>query len=499
MATNNIAQDSAEIIRGAILADKPADINTWPDKSLLESVWRLFPAAKTTKLDVIDASKIRSQFSSISKHGRIPTNTAASTQLPDIMIELASKLALTYENVHRGQSQASQTTTRMFENSYRVIASFVNARSWREIILYRSATEAINSVMYSLMTEFRDGDNLVTTFMEHNSNYVPWYALTHEILPRFGIRVECRIARFDRESGELDLDHMASLVDNRTKIICCTGASNFVGTKPPLDKIREMAENSGYQQPNGIRRSYLLIDGAQLVPNAYIDVVETDIDYLAWSFHKILAPIGVGALYAREEILKTMKPFQYGGDMIAEGQVTPEHVGYNVLPWRFAAGTPNIVGTIIAAEALRFLVNIVLGVVPRYFNGGPPLTELDRAQVKRAMMLVQEYERKMSTFLLEKLAQIKGLTVYGPRKAERRTAVVAFNISKMDPFSVATCLDKLGIESRAGCHCATLAHHFYHLNPPASCRISPYIYNTMQEMEFIHAALKRIAQHQVTC
>ena len=214
--------------------------------------------------------------------------------------------------------------------------------------------------MYSLLTSFRDGDNLVTTYMEHNSNYVPWYGLTKEILPKFGISVECRIAKFDKETGQLDLDDLRNLVDSKTKIVCCSGASNFLGTKNPIAKIRAIANSSGYTQPNGDVKSYLLIDAAQSVPNFYVDVRELDVDFLAWSFHKMLSPYGIGALYAKEGLLEEMMPFLYGGDMIAEGQVSPEKVEYNLLPWKFTAGTPNILGTILSAQSIRLLLDFAL-------------------------------------------------------------------------------------------------------------------------------------------
>src|SRR5216110_1040754 len=187
--------------------------------------------------------------------------------------------------------------------------------------------------MYSLLTEVRDGDNVVTTLMEHNSNYVPWYAMCREILLRFGRRVQCRLARFDPVTGELDLEHLASLIDARTKLVCCTGASNFLGTRTPLAAVRALADASGYPQPAGDRRSYLLVDAAQLVPGSFVDVQALDVDYLAFSFHKLLAPFGVGVLYAKEHLLASSLPFLDGGDMFAEGRVFPDRVGYTCLPW----------------------------------------------------------------------------------------------------------------------------------------------------------------------
>jgi len=175
----------------------------------------------------LDTHRIRAHFD-LASSGRIVTNNAASTQPPRQLLDLYRSLVPSYDNVHRGQSTASQRTTEMFEESYDTIAGWLNAPSRRSIATYRNTTEAHNAVMYSLLTEFRDGDNIVTTMMEHNSNFVPWYALCREILPRLGRNVECRVARFDHLTGELDLDHLASLVDSRTKLVCCTGASNFL-------------------------------------------------------------------------------------------------------------------------------------------------------------------------------------------------------------------------------------------------------------------------------
>jgi cysteine desulfurase/selenocysteine lyase len=357
--------------------------------------------------------------------------------------------------------------------------------------LYRNTTEAINAVMYSLLTEFGDGDNVVTTMMEHNSDYVPWHGLCREILPRFGRRVECRLARFDPGTGELDLDHLASLIDARTKLVCCTGASNFLGTRTPLTAVRALADASGYRQPSGERRSYLLVDGAQLVPGSFTDVAALDVDYLAFSGHKMLAPFGVGVLYAKEHLLASSLPFLYGGDMVAEGRVFPDRVGYDALPWKYAAGTPNILGAIVSAQALRLLVDLALTPDrPAYFGTARPL---DRAAVQAAMTGVGRWNQQLTSRALDGLASVPGLTIYGPREAARRTSLVAFNLAGRDPVGVAEALNQAGIESRAGCHCATLAHHALGLDPPASCRLSFYLYNTPDEVDQAVAAVAAVA------
>jgi cysteine desulfurase / selenocysteine lyase len=448
------------------------------------------PGAMAVSPGPVDVQAIRNHFT-FPELGRIVTNNAASTQPPDELLGLYRSLAAGYENVHRGQSSASRAMTGLFEESYDTIARFVGAPGRASIALYRNTTEAINAVMYSLLTEFRDGDNVVTTMMEHNSNYVPWHAMCREILPRLGRRVECRLARFDPVTGELDLGHLGSLIDARTKLVCCTGASNFLGTRPPLGAVRALAGASGYPQPGGERRSHLLVDAAQLVPGSFTDVQALGADYLAFSFHKLLAPFGIGVLYAREHLLRSSLPFLYGGDMIAEGRVFPDRVEYNDLPWKHAAGTPNILGAIVSAQALRILLDLALTPDrPTYFGTARPL---GRGAIEAAMNRVSAWNRQLTARALDGLGAIPGITIYGPRDASRRTSLVAFNLAGRDPVSVAEDLNRAGVESRAGCHCATLAHHALRLNPPASCRLSFYLYNTPDEVDRAVAAVAATA------
>jgi len=439
--------------------------------------------------ETIDVRAVRRHFL-FPGRARVALNNAASTQPPRELLALYASLGPDYENVHRGQSSASAAMTERFEESYDTIARFIGAPGPASIALYRNTTEAINAVMYSLLTEFRDGDNVVTTLMEHNSNYVPWYAMCREILPRFGRRVQCRLARFDPVSGELDLEHLASLIDGRTKLVCCTGASNFLGTRNPLAAVRALADASGYYQPNGERRSWLLIDGAQLVPGSFTDVRALGADYLAFSFHKLLAPFGVGVLYAREQLLNPALPFLYGGDMIAEGRVFHDRVEYNALPWKYAAGTPNILGAIVSGQALRLVLDLALTPGrPTYFRTETPL---EPAVVRAAMDRIADWNARLAGRVLDGLGAVDGLTVYGPRDPHRRAPLVAFNLAGHDPFAVAEALDRDGIEARAGCHCATLAHRALDLSPPASCRLSFYCYNTLDDVDRAVDALARL-------
>jgi|1185.fasta_scaffold09218_2 cysteine desulfurase/selenocysteine lyase len=443
------------------------------------------PGSVPSRLDV---ERVRSHFD-FPRTGRVVTNNAATSQVPRELIELYGRISPWYESVHRGQSAASRRMTAEFEESFDTIATWVNAPSRRCLATYRNTTEAINSVMYSLLTEFRDGDNVVTTLMEHNSNFVPWYALAREVLPRLGRHVECRVVRFDHETGELDLDHLAELVDDRTKLVCVTGASNFLGTKPPLHLVRRIADESGYRRADGASGSLLLVDAAQLAPSSVIDVVAMEVDYLAFSFHKLLAPFGVGLLYAREPLLESSLPFLYGGDMIAEGRVSPHFVEYNDLPWKYAAGTPNVLGVIASAQALRLLVDLALDPAEPWFESPRPLP---RTEVESAMALVSTHVSGLTDEALLRARAIPGLRVYGPGPEVPRSPLLAFTVRGRDPRAVALALDEHGIEARAGCHCATLAHLDLRLSPPASCRLSFAAYTSPDDVDRALGALERV-------
>jgi cysteine desulfurase/selenocysteine lyase len=238
----------------------------------------------------------------------------------------------------------------------------------------------------------------------------------------------------------------------------------------------------------------LLVDGAQLVPSTFVDVQELDVDYLAFSFHKMLAPFGIGVLYARKRLLQSSLPFLYGGDMIAEGRVTPECVEYNALPWKYAAGTPNILGTIVSAQAIRLLLDLALNPnEQRYFRSD---REITNGIVAGAMSRVGQYTMALAGNAMDRLRTVNGITIYGPERPDRRTSLVAFNIAGRNPIEIAEKLNNLGIESRAGCHCATLAHRHLNLDPPASCRLSFYLYNTLDEVEFATNAVGMIVTNE---
>ncbi|WP_426566832.1 aminotransferase class V-fold PLP-dependent enzyme [Angustibacter sp. McL0619] len=439
----------------------------------------------------MDVDRVRSHFA-FPDLGRVATNNAATSQPPRELLRLLESLTEDYDNVHRGQSSASRRTSERFESAYDTFAQWLNAPSRRSIATYRNTTEAINAVMYMLLTQFRDGDNVVTTMMEHNSNFVPWYGMCHEILPAFGRRVECRVARFDHATGALDLEHLAELVDERTKLVCVTGASNFLGTKPPLRTIRAIADRSGYVRDDGRTGSLLLVDAAQLVPSSFVDVQQLDVDFLAFSCHKMLAPFGVGVLYAKEQLLAAGRPFLYGGDMVAEGGVSVDRVDYNDLPWKYAAGTPNILGVIASARALRLVVDLVSPEgAPRWFDDDRPLP---RSVVAQAMHRVGGHTRSLTELAMQEAMTIDGLRWYGPALGTPRAPLLAFTVDGVDPIRLAEGLNLEGVEARAGCHCATLAHRDLGLNPPATCRLSFALYTSADDVALAMDAVRRVVR-----
>lgn len=476
--------------------------------------------------------------------GRIFVDSTASTQMPLPVLERLAGSLFHYANIHRGEYDSSRLSTLEFERAYNIAANLVNADSWREIVMGRNATEMINLVMRGTAAQFRDGDNVVVTRLEHNSNYVPWFGL-QGMLKNFGRSIEVRIVDFDRATGELNMDQFARKVDSKTKIVAATGASNFMGIKPDLKNIANLAHSSRYEQPDGSKGSYFLVDGAQLVPGSHVDVQDIDCDFLAWSFHKMAIPLGVGALYGKKSILDQLDPFLYGGDMVAK--VREGNVTYKQSPWKFTAGTPNILGTIGTGYGITFMINLGLGNlfeeqpgtngnsellcrqiateillntprgdteimydVPEIFvdifgaylaendgleglfqDQGRRLTE-SRNVVRSAMNNIMYHEQELTQRAIDGLKENGMVTLYGPLDATKRTGLLAFNVRGMNPQTVAMRLNEKGIEVRHGTLCAQLAQQ--HCGIEESARMSFYVYNTIQDVDRAVAAVNDLTE-----
>lgn len=468
-------------------------------------------------------------------------DSTASTHLPQPVLEQVVKTLFQYANVHRGEYDASQITTEEFETAYNIAANLVNAQSWREIIFRRNATESINVVMRGVEQEIRDGDNIVVTGLEHNSNYVSWYGL-QQLLKRRGINIEMKITPFNHQTGEVDMKFLERAINNRTKIVAVTGASNFMGTKPDIIKIGELAKASKYKHTLSQEKgSYFLVDGAQLVPGDPVDVQQIGCDFLAWSFHKMCLPLGVGGLYARQTVMEQFTPDLFGGDMVED--VKPGEVKYKPLPWRFTAGTPNILGTIGVGYGIPILINMALGhyspeagddverlgkrtvvdilmhtqcgdfefpyTVPQenadnfrlYITRHSDVISMlrdtqarkrkTREVVYQAMSAIQEHKSTLTQYALDEVSKIPEVTVYGPQDASERAGLIAFNIEGRSHQSTAMELNKLGIETRNGVHCASLAHHYLGLE--GSVRMSFYVYNNKHDVKAAVSAIRDVA------
>lgn len=373
-------------------------------------------------------------------------DSAASSQKPVQVIEaMGEYYRCCYANVHRGVYALSERATEMYEAARKTVARFIGARTWREVIFTRNATESVNLVAHTwARANLRPGDEILITEMEHHANLVPWQQVA-----RAG-GATLRYIPID-EQGLLQLDALDHLLNERTRLVACTQTSNVLGTITPVKTIVEKAHAVG---------AVCLIDGAQSVPHMPVNVQELGCDFLVFSGHKMCGPSGIGVLWGRRELLEAMPPFMTGGDMIR--RVTFEGAEWNELPYKFEAGTPAI------AEAIG------LGAAVEY------LTAL-------GMDKVRAHEKELTAYALERLAEVPGLRVLGPPDAEIHGGLAAFVMEGLHPHDLAAILDAEGIAVRAGHHCAMPLHAKFGL--PATTRASFYIYTLPQEIDALVEAL----------
>ncbi len=375
-------------------------------------------------------------------------DSGATSQKPKQVIEAVARFYReTNANVHRGLYQLAVEATELYEEARGRVAAFIGAHP-EETIFTRGTTEALNLLAYSL-GEIRvgPGDEILVTVMEHHANLVPWQVLSQRkgaILRAVGITSE----------GELDLEDFRRKLTSRTRIVAVTHVSNVLGTVNPIPEIAEMAHGVG---------AVVVVDAAQSVPHMEVKVRELGCDFLAFSGHKMLGPMGIGVLWGRREHLEEMPPFLTGGEMIRE--VWIDRATWNDLPYKFEAGTPPV------AQAVG------LGAAVDYLQG------LGMEEVRR-------HEERLVAEALEGLLARDYVEVYGPRDPGKRGGVLAFNLRGVHPHDVATLLDQEGIAIRAGHHCAQPLHRL--LGVPASCRVSFYVYNTREEIEAFLSALDRV-------
>lgn len=373
-------------------------------------------------------------------------DSGATAQKPERVIEVVNRLHREQNaNIHRGVHQLSAEATELYEQARERVRSFIGAASREEVIFTAGATASINTVAYAWSDRFLGaGDNIIISEMEHHSNIVPWQMMAQ----RRG--AEIRVLPFG-EAGRLQVEMLDSLLDERTRMVAVTQASNTLGTRPDLAAVIEKAHRAG---------AHVMVDGCQGVVHGGVDVVALDCDFYAFSGHKLYAPTGIGVLYGKRELLEQMPPFLCGGDMV--DRVSFERTTYAPLPLKYEAGTANYIGAIGLGEAVEYL----------------------RALDLKA---VEEYERDLMRYASDQLLGVDGLKIYGT--TEDKCSIISFNVEGVHHYDLGMILDKLGIAIRTGQHCAepVMAHY----GVTGMCRASIAMYNTREEMDALVRGVER--------
>lgn len=398
----------------------------------------------------------RSAFPILGKviYGKYPLaylDNAATTQKPRQVVEaMTEEYYNVNANVHRGVHFLSQQATDLHEASRETVRRFLNARSTSEIVFTRGTTESINLVASCFGQAFmKEGDEVILSEMEHHSNIVSWQLLQ----ARSGIRL--RIVPIT-DDGLLKMDEYEKLFNERTKIVSITHVSNVLGTINPVKDIIRIAHEHGVP---------VLIDGAQSTPHMPIDVQELGCDFFAFSGHKIYGPTGIGVLYGKEEWLDRIPPYMGGGEMIKT--VSFEKTTFNDLPYKFEAGTPDYVASTGLAQALDFVTSI-------------------------GFDAIQAHERDLTTYAMQRLMEVEGMKIYGPKEVSLHDAVISFQVGNIHHLDMGTLLDRLGIAVRTGHHCAEPLMR--RLGIEGTCRASFALYNTREDVDALVEGIKRVKQ-----
>lgn len=370
-------------------------------------------------------------------------DSAATTQKPKQVIDTMTYYYENYNaNVHRGVYKLSEEASIAYENSHRDVAKFIGAE-FEEVSFTKNATESINSLTNILTRNLKKGDEILISKMEHHSNIVPWqYVSSQKGLVLKYVELT--------KDGRLDLKSLENSLTKKTKVVSLTHVSNVLGTVNPIKEISKLTKEAG---------CLFVVDGAQSVPHMKVNVKDLGCDFLAFSGHKMLGPTGIGVLYGRKELLENLDPFLFGGGMISE--VKEQTTTWASLPWKFEAGTPNIAEAIGLSAAIKYLERI-------------------------GMENVESHEKYLVSYATEKLSQINGLKIYGPKD---RGGLVSFNVGKIHPHDLSTILDHEGIAIRGGHHCAMLLMSMLGLT--GSSRASFYIYNTREEIDFLVEGIEK--------
>lgn len=407
-----------------------------------------------TKQAELDIRAIKEQFPIFKRRVRgkplVYLDNAATSQKPQCVIDAEREFYERYNaNVHRGAYHIAEEATAAYEAAREKIARFINAPSKECIVFTRGTTEAINLVAYSWgWASLKEGDEILLTEMEHHSNIVPWQLIAE----RTGAKIKVVPITDD---GLLDMDAFERMLTERVRIVAVAHVSNVLGTINPVREICQKAHEAG---------AVVLVDGAQAAPHLPVNVQAIGCDFYTLSGHKMCGPTGSGVLYGRKELLEAMPPFLGGGEMIRT--VTFERTTFNEVPYKFEAGTPPIAQAIALGAAVDFLTSV-------------------------GMEQIRAHEFELTSYALERLREVCGITIYGTALPTQRGGVIAFNVSDIHPHDIATFLDAHGICIRAGHHCAQPLMR--RLNVSATARVSFYLYNTSEDIDaFVEAVNKAV-------
>jgi cysteine desulfurase/selenocysteine lyase len=372
-------------------------------------------------------------------------DNAATSQKPLSVINGISDFYLHHNsNVHRGVHSLSQQATVLYEVARKSVQHYLNAEKEEEIIFTRGTTESINLLAHSLSGLIQEGDEIISTEMEHHSNFVPWQSLALQRKATF------KVARIS-DKGELSLDELASSITDKTKILAITHASNTLGTINDIREVCRMAHQ---------KNCMVVVDGAQYIPHGKVDVKDLDCDFYAFSGHKLFGPTGIGVLYGKKELLDSMPPYQYGGGMIEE--VTLQSTSYIGSPQVFEAGTPNIAG----AHGLRIAIDYVESLGHDF---------------------IKAHEKALLEYATKEMEQLPGITIYGTSK--NKVSLISFLIKDVHPFDLGTMLDQMGVAVRTGHHCTQPIMTKFGI--PGSVRASFAFYNTFEEIDALVNGIKK--------
>lgn len=396
----------------------------------------------------MDLERIRKDFpildQVVNDEPLVYLDNAATTQKPQQVLDvLADYYQKDNANVHRGVHTLSERATARYEAARQKVADFIQAKSSKEILFTRGTTTSLNWVTQFAREILQPDQEVIISVQEHHSNIIPWQQACQQ--------TGAKLRYVPLKDGELDVDSLKSMLSEKTKFVSLAHVSNVLGGVAPIGEIAELVHEVG---------AYLVVDGAQSVPHMAVNVQELDVDFYAFSGHKMLGPTGIGVLYGKEELLNRMSPVEFGGEMI--DFVYEQSATWKELPWKFEAGTPNIAGAIGLGAAVDYLTEI-------------------------GMDAIQAHEAELVNYVFPKLQAIPGLTIYGSQDLSKRTGVIAFNLDDLHPHDVATALDYEGVAVRAGHHCAQPLLKY--LQVPATVRASFYIYNTKADCDKLVEAI----------